>query len=125
MNSTTMLDKDAFNICCHCCQKIRRNCRVVACYVCRGINFHLKCTLLSLKDFKHLKSERTWNCCSCADNIYPFSTIETDELLQLTFNSNFKLLVYKYHFPADLPVFEYKYIRNQQHTKFEWYRSRI
>ena len=101
-----MLDEDAFNIFRHCCQKIRRNGRVVACYVCRGI-FHLKCTLLSLKDFKHLKSERTWNCCSCADNIFPFNTIETDELLQLTFNSNLSCLCTNNISLADLPAFEY------------------
>ena len=65
--STIMLDEDAYIICRHCCLKIRRNGWVVACYVCRGI-FHLKCIWLSLKDFKHLKSDRTWNCCSCADN---------------------------------------------------------
>ena len=100
-----MLDEDTFNVCCHCCQKIRRNGRVVACYVCRGI-FHLKCTLLSLKDFKHLKSERTWNCCSCAD-IFPFNTIETDELLQLTFNSNLSCLCTNNISLADLSAFEY------------------
>ena len=40
-------------------------------------------------------------------NIFPFNTIETDELLQLTFNSNLSCLCTNNISLTDLPAFEY------------------
>ena len=48
---------------------------------------HLKCTVLTLKDYNHTASE-FWLCLTCRQSVFPFTCIGDSELLDMTFNSN-------------------------------------
>lgn len=51
--------------------------------------FHLKCTTLSLKDYKYYTLNNiSWLCPDCYVSAFPFATLSADEVSQLSFNSN-------------------------------------
>ena len=74
--------------CKNCLKRVRDNCRGIECDICRCW-FHLKCTNLSLKDYKYFcKTNDLWICLGCRTEIFPFQNINDTALAELAFNSN-------------------------------------
>ena len=78
--------------CGQCLKIIRSNSRGIQCDACCHW-FHLKCSLLSVKDHNHFsRTNDLWFCPSCRTNIFPFQELNFHELAQLSFNSNTECL---------------------------------
>ena len=78
--------------CSICLRTIRSNCRAIKCSTCNNL-FHCKCSKLSRSDFNYfIVRQDLWTCLHCKNNIFPFSYLCTEDLLNLTYNSNAKCL---------------------------------
>ena len=79
--------------CRECTKVVRENARGIQCDVCLKW-FHLKCTVLSIKEYNYFsKTGDLWICLYCRRDIFPFHTLERDELIDLlVFNSNTECL---------------------------------
>ena len=75
---------------CPCCNKrVSETQRAIECDICFRW-FHLRCSLLSSKDYKYYsESNDLWLCDQCRSEIFPFHSVSTSELTKLhVFNSN-------------------------------------
>ena len=62
--------------------------RAIQCDICDNW-LHLKCSLLSVKQFKYLsETDDKWYCNQCLQDIFPFSELSRYDLTKLSFNSN-------------------------------------
>lgn len=53
----------------------------------------MKCTALYAKECKNIASEKDqWICLNCQSDIFPFHSLENEELFKLSFNSNAECL---------------------------------
>ena len=79
--------------CLECSKAFRSNSRGIQCDICHSW-FHLKCTLLSLKEYKYFSTtEDLWICLHCRRDIFPFHSLVNHELINLlSFNSNTECL---------------------------------
>lgn len=74
--------------CKHCTKPVKDNCRAIQCNICQQW-LHLKCTVLSVKEYNHLSQcDEEWFCSYCNSSIFPFYHLDVYELAQLAFNSN-------------------------------------
>ena len=72
---------------CHICFKsISHGHHFLQCNNCK-LYVHKKCNKLNDLDFKLLKSNPTWFCIVCTDDIFPFSCV-SDQELKLIYSSN-------------------------------------
>ena len=72
----------------NCLKRVRDNCWGIEYDICRCW-FHLKCTNLSLKDYRYFcKTNDLWICLGCRTEIFPFQNINDTVLAELAFNSN-------------------------------------
>ena len=79
------------------------------CSLC-NLCYHFNCISLTLADYKYFKSSSLgWNCQTCSKSIFPFHSIEDNELVKLSFNSNLSCLCSKNTVSAileDLPMLQ-------------------
>lgn len=74
--------------CKRCPKHVNDNCRAIECDVCLQW-FHLKCTVLSTKEYNHLsRTNDFWMCLDCHNDTFPFNSLNHSELIELSFNSN-------------------------------------
>ena len=95
--------------CAICNKLIRSNGRKLECSLC-NLCYHFNCTSLTLADYKYFKSSSLgWTCQTCSKSIFPFHSIEDNELVKLSFNSNLSCLCSKNTVNAileDLPMLQ-------------------
>ena len=85
-----------------CNKLIRSNGRKLECSLC-NLCYHFNCTSLTLADYKYFKSSNLgWTCQTCSKSIFPFHSIEDNELVKLSFNSNLSCLCSKNTVPLQL-----------------------
>ena len=73
-----------------CLKSIRNNCRAVECDQCLEW-CHFKCSLLTVKEFNSLSASNVlWLCQLCRHEVFPFCSLEDQELLKPAYNSNVK-----------------------------------
>ena len=79
------------------------------CSLC-NLCYHLNCTSITLADYKLFKSSNLgWTCQICSQSIFPFHSVEDNELIKLSYNSNLSCLCSKNSVNAmlaDLPVLQ-------------------
>ena len=79
------------------------------CSLC-NLCYHFNCTSLTLADYKYFKSSSLgWTCQICSQSTFPFHSIEDNELVKLSYNSNLSCLCSKNSVNAileDLPVLQ-------------------
>ena len=76
------------NVCTVCQKKIIKTHKGIPCKTCYHI-IHRKCSCIPSTDLTH-EILAHWECLNCIANKFPFSHIDSDELLQeISFNSNF------------------------------------
>ena len=97
--------------CAICDKLIRSNGRKLICSLC-NFCYHFNCTSLTLADYKYFKSSSLgWTCQICSQSTFPFHSIEDNELVKLSYNSNLSCLCSKNSVNAileDLPVLQYR-----------------
>ena len=78
---------------CKCCQKpVKDSCRAFECDVCVQW-YHLKCTVLSIKGYNCISRTNDLSIClSCTSDIFPFHSLDYNDLIELSFNSNIECL---------------------------------
>ena len=95
--------------CAICNKLIRSNGRKLECSLC-NLCYHFNCISLTLSDYKYFKSSSLgWTCQTCSKSIFPFHSIEDNELVKLSFNSNLSCLCSKNTVNAileDLPMLQ-------------------
>lgn len=74
---------------CPCCSKtVKDNCGAIECDLCKKW-FHLKCSLLSSKSYKHYSiTNDLWLCTLCKSEVFPFHNLNNPEIIEISFNSN-------------------------------------
>ena len=95
--------------CAICDKLIRSNGRKLKCSLC-NFCYHFNCTSLTLADYKYFKSSSFgWTCQTCSQSTFPFHSIEDNELVKLSHNSNLSCLCSKNSVNVileDLPVLQ-------------------
>ena len=95
--------------CAICDKLIRSNGRKLKCSLC-NFYYHFNCTSLTLPDYKYFKSSSLgWTCQTCSQSTFPFHSIEDNELVKLSYNSNLSCLCSKNSVNVileDLPVLQ-------------------
>lgn len=78
--------------CSNCFKNVRNNCRAIECDICLQW-FHLKCTVLSIKEYNSIsRTNEFWMCINCRNDTFSFNSITNSELIELSFNSNIECL---------------------------------
>ena len=79
------------------------------CSLC-NLCYHFNCTSLTLTDYKYFKSSSLgWTCQIGSQSIFPFHSVEDNELVKLSYNSNLSCLCSKNSVNAileNLPVLQ-------------------
>lgn len=75
------------DICPRCNKSVSNNSRAIECDVCLNW-FHLRCSLLSVKQYNYIAATNDLIRQQCRVDTFPFSSINDSDLVHLTFNSN-------------------------------------
>ena len=82
-------------LCSKCSKAVGNNCRVIQCDNCLGWH-HLKCSLLTIKNYNYYSSTNDlWLCICCRSQIFPFHSLSNTDINKLSFNSNCNCLCSK------------------------------
>ena len=98
--------------CNRCSKPVKANSRVTKCDICYQW-YQMKCASLSIGEYNNMiRKIKTWTCLNCQSEIFPLHSLEREELLTLSFNSNAECLCSKKisnHRLDTLPCFDVRH----------------
>ena len=78
--------------CNYCIKPVRSNSRAIECDICSQW-YHMKCTALTAKEYNIItRTNEQWICLNCQYDIFPFHSLENEDLIKFSFNSNAECL---------------------------------